>query len=234
MKVAIVEDEEVYAKELAELLTRYAKEKNLSLTIDFFIDGLDMAETYEPQWDILFLDIALPHLDGMELARRIRKVDQAVILIFITSMAQYAIQGYEVDAQDFILKPASYPALTLRLDKAIKRLSRDEERYLLLPLDGKKQKVPAFEILYVEVHNHNLDLHTKGCTYHIRHTLSDLEETLKGCHFSRSTNSYLVNLAHVESLSQDTVQVGEISLPVSRTRKKPFMKDLSDYLGVEC
>ena len=234
MKVAIVEDEEVYAKELTELLSRYAREHNLVLSVDLFTDGLDMAETYEPRWDILFLDIALPHLDGMELARRIRKVDQQVILIFITSMAQYAIHGYEVDAQDFILKPANYHALSLRLDKALSRLERDKERYLLLPLEGIKQKVPVSEILYIEVQNHNLDLHAKGQTYRIRSTLSSIEEKLEGCHFSRSSNSYLVNLRHVEGLSQDTVVVGEESLPVSRTRKKSFMKDLSDYLGVEC
>ena len=234
MKIAVVEDEAIHADQLKACLDRFAEEKSLSMDISFYVDGLEFAESYQPCWDILFLDIALPHLNGMDVARRVRQSDQSVILIFITSMAQYAIHGYEVDAQDFLLKPVRYPQLALRLEKALSRLERDQERWLILPLEEGKRKVSVRDLLYVEVHNHHLDLITRQETYTIRSTLGEMEKKLEGCHFSRSSNSFLVNLRHVESFGADQVVVQGHSLPLSRTRRKPFMQDLSDYLGVEC
>lgn len=233
VRVAIVEDEVAYAQQLEQYLEQYASEHDLTIRISHFEDGLFFIEDYRPEWDIIFLDIRMAHMDGMETARRIRDQDGSVILIFITSMAQYAIRGYEVDAQDFILKPVNYSQLSLRLDKAVRLLHRDTQKYLILPFEDRKERVPVSDILYIEVQNHNVRVVTPKRAYLLRGTLQEMEEQLADCHFSRCNHCYLVNLQNVTSLLKDSVMVGEHELAVSRPKKKQFMQDLSDYLGAE-
>lgn len=234
IRIAIVEDEAVCAQQLEQYLRQYEKEHNLNFSIATFEDGLFIAGDYRPEWDIIFLDIRMTHMDGMETARRIREQDNSVILIFITSMAQYAIRGYEVDAQDFILKPVSYSQLCVRLDKAVRLLERDTQKYLVLPFEERKEKVAVEDILYIEVRNHNLEIVTPKRTYSLRATLQEMEEQLTGSHFSRCNHCYLVNLRNVTGFLKDSVLVGGRELPVSRPKRKQFLQELSDYLGVEC
>lgn len=93
-KVAIVEDDRDCAGRLEACARRYFEENGLDAEIVVFPDGMDIAEDYRPVWDIILMDIEMPHLDGMSAARRIRTVDPAAVIIFITNMARYAIKGY--------------------------------------------------------------------------------------------------------------------------------------------
>ena len=98
--LAIVEDDQEYAEILKKYAEKFAKENNLALKIDLFSDGMEIAEDYHPKWDLIFLDVEMPHMNGISTAKAIRKMDQTVIIMFITNMAQFAIKGYEVDALD--------------------------------------------------------------------------------------------------------------------------------------
>ena len=160
LRIAIAEDEEICAQKLQEYIRRYAGERGLEAAVTWFRDGLELAEGYVPKWDILFLDIQMGHLDGMETARRIRRQDPDVTLVFITNLARYAIEGYEVDASDFILKPLEYDRFRVRMDKLIPRLARKRGAFVVLPLAEQKIRVAVEDILYAEVVDHDLSVVT--------------------------------------------------------------------------
>ena len=111
IRVAIVEDEAAVRDQLMGYVQRYMRQYNAQIEVTMFTDGVEILEGYRPVYDIIFLDVEMQHLDGMETASRIRALDSDVLLIFITNMAQYAIKGYEVDALDYVLKPVSYLSL---------------------------------------------------------------------------------------------------------------------------
>lgn len=233
LRIAIAEDEPACAQKLQEYIQRYAADHKLEASVDWFSDGMELAEKYTPAWDIIFLDIQMAHLDGMETARRIRRQDSDVILIFITNLARYAIQGYEVDASDFILKPLEYDRFRVRMDKFVTRLTRRREAFVVLPLMEQKIRVAVEDILYAEVVDHELQVVTAGQRYLMRCTLQEMEQMLEGQGFSRCSRSYLVNLRRVSGVERDAVRVGEHTLPISRPRKKQFLRELSDCLGAE-
>lgn len=231
IRIAIVEDETNCFEQLKEYIEIYAAENKFTVNITGFADGIDITEGYTPSWDIIFMDIKMKHMDGMSAAKIIRSFDTSVIIIFITTMARYAIKGYEVDAMDFVLKPVSKEQFYLKFQKAVNILNRSEQKYLLLPYEERVEKVPTNRILFMEVKNHNLHIVTLARTYIMRYTMQEMEKELEGCHFSRCNNCYLVNLKNVTGVQKDSVIVEGYKLTISRPRKKQFIQELSDYIG---
>ena len=177
----------------------------------------------------------MKHLDGFYTAGRIREKDDQAVIVFITTLAQYAVRGYEVDAMDYLIKPLSYERFCPRLEKALQRVSRFQEQFLFLPFGDGKDRVAATSILYIDVDRHTLRVHTKGRTYEMRMPIGKMEEELAPSHFLRCDQSVLVNPRFVVRVGKDTVEVGDdentILLPVSRSRKKQFLQDLAALIG---
>ena len=124
IRVAIVEDEAAVRDQLMGYVQRYMRQYDAQIEVTMFTDGVEILEEYRPVYDIIFLDVEMQHLDGMETASRIRALDSDVLLIFITNMAQYAIKGYAVGALDYVLKPVPYFAFSQQLQKAAGQLAR--------------------------------------------------------------------------------------------------------------
>ena len=228
VRVAVVEDDVRSRKELVSYLQAFGKERGVSFSITEFTNGLDIAEDYKPVFDVVFLDIEMPLLDGMRTAERIREHDDQVLLLFITNLAQYAIQDYGVGALDYMLKPVTYAAFALKLQRAIRILESRPVKSLVLSQDGNTMRLPHGNIRFVEVVDHQLIYHTTQGEYREFRPLKELEGIL-GEGFSRIHHAYLVNLRFVEGIQDECCILGSDRLKISRAKKKVFMQQLSDY-----
>lgn len=229
--IVIAEDESRQVELLKGYLDRLQAEWEEPFKVTVFENGMDLLDAYSPNFDIILLDIMMPHLDGMKTARRIRERDQDVVLIFITNMANYAIHGYEVNALDFIVKPVEYFPFSWKMKRALETVKARQDRYLFLPVNGEKRKIAAKDISYIEVYNHNLSAHTRQGIIEFYGTLSAMEKELRECYFVRCHAGYLVNLNHVDSYREDFCVVGGDEIPISRPKKKAFLKALAEYIG---
>ena len=122
INIAIVEDNREQAAALESHIKTYASDHKLSVSVSIFYEPITFLEKYSP-FHIVYMDIMMPMLNGMDAAKLLREKDEKVILIFVTTMRQYAIQGYEVAASDFIVKPVAYPEFALKFTKVLARLS---------------------------------------------------------------------------------------------------------------
>ena len=231
IRVAIVEDEAEIREQLMGYVQRYTRQYGTAFEVKTFADGLEILEDYRPAYDLILLDIEMKHLDGMETARRIRELDPEVMLVFITNMAQYAIRGYAVGALDYVLKPVPYFAFSQQLQKALGQLEKRERHYLAVAVDGGMRRLDAAEIYYLESEGHKVHFYTEKEDFVVPGTLKNYEEKLVGRAFARCNSGYLVNLAQVQAVQQNTVEVGPYELQVSRPKRKSFLAALTDYIG---
>ena len=132
---------------------------------------MDFISDYKVDFDIILMDIDMPHMNGLDTARRLRQVDEGVALIFITNLAQYAINGYEVRALDFIVKPVEYRELEYKLNRALLYCRRHGEDALTLESAGVARRVPLRTIYYVEVYNHSIILFHINTSFALNQTL---------------------------------------------------------------
>ena len=230
-KIAIVEDQEETRESLNRFVRQYAQEQGLQVEISLITDGAEIAEHYTPGFDIIFMDVEMPRLDGFGAAEAIRAVDTDVVLVFVTNMAQYAIRGYEVDALDFVLKPVSYYQFSTKLERALQRIQRRRGGQVALQVSGGVQLLDTDDILYLETRDRLLHYHTATDTWSVRGSLLKAEKDLAAYHFARCNQCYLVNLRHVRGVQDDLVQVGEERLEISRRQRTAFLAALAAYVG---
>lgn len=231
LRIAVVEDDKTYAAQLKEYLVRYGTEKNQKISVALFPDGEDIVTDYSAEFDIILMDIEMTFMDGMTTAERIREKDNEVVIIFITNMPQYAIQGYKVDALDYVLKPISYFAFSQRIDRALTRVKKKEATYITVAQKGGKKKLNVDKICYVEVRDHDLIYHSTKGDIVTKSSMKEAEDTLGGTKFFRCNRCYLVNLEYVEDFRGNDVTVASDVIQVSRARKKAFMDALNDYMN---
>lgn len=232
VRVAIVEDDDKERALLQGYLLNYGKEYNVAFTIETYENAIDFLEKYGNGYDIVFMDIELPYIDGLAAAKKLRDRDRTVTLIFTTNMAQFAINGYEVEAFDFIVKPVIYNDFVFRIEKVISRLSRMTQRFISINLTrGDCMKLDVSHIKYVEIMDHAITYHCDEGDYTAYGTLKKVENTLDRESFVRCNSCYLVNLKYVTNVHDLVCEVGGRQLKISQTKKKDFMKALNDYIS---
>ena len=223
MRIAIVDDEQEMRDTLAEYIARYASENGAEIETIPFPSGDTLLENYRLIYDIIF-DVDMPGTSGIDAARLVRERDRSVVILFVTNIAQYAINGYEVAAVDYIIKPIGYYDFAMKFRRAVAMASRGQRRELFLETAEGGRRLPVSSILYVETLGHYLIYHLDGedgrpRELRVRGNMKEQEAALRPYEFCQIHKSYLVNLAHMEELRTGHVLVGGQELPVGRTYK---------------
>ena len=232
MKIAVVEDQQETRECLCNFVRQYTEEQGIPAEVTAYEDGAVIAEGYTPGFDILFMDVEMPGLDGFATAEKIREVDPDIVLIFVTNMAQYAIRGYEVDALDYVLKPVNYYQFSTKLSRAVQRVQRRKGGQIVLQLAGGGMKLlDTGEILYLETRSRMLYYHTLKGEFAVRASLQSAEKQLQKYHFVRCNQCYLVNLSFVRGIEDDFALVQDDRLEISRRQRNAFLTAVASYVG---
>ena len=231
IRIAIVEDAAFDRQVLQDCLREYGQETGTELQITEFTGGTAFLEQYQEDLDLIFMDIMMDGLDGLTTARKLRRRDDKVMLVFVTSMLQYAVQGYSVDAMDFIIKPVTYTGLKLCMDRVVRRLNETAPVRLRFTNREGTHSVDAAEICYIESLEHKIVVHTVQGEIQSDMSLAAAEKMVKALPFFRCHVSYLVNLRYVDRVSGNDVWVNGDRLAISRYRRKDFLEAWSAWLG---
>lgn len=227
--ISIVDNKGTDAQQLHDILDGYFRRTGTAYVERIYQSGIEFIQSSEPS-DIVFMDIQMDKLDGLETARIMRKLGSQAQLIFITKAADRAIQGYEVDALDYLLKPAAPAAVTTALDKAMNRMERMTSTSLALKLQNGITTISSNDITYVEVFDHNLVFHTTRGEFNVRGRLSKVYESLNPEHFILCNRSFLVNLRYVTGIWSDHLTVGSVKIAVSKSHRKEISSRFAAYL----
>ena len=226
INLAIVEDDDKEYTALIAAVERFGSENGVAFSYDRFKTADVMLSAYKPVYDIVFMDIGLPGTNGLEASKRLRERDKNVMIIFVTSLAQFAVNGYEVGAFDFILKPVMYGNIKLKLLRAMERIAASVDLKIKVQSSDGLRIVSVSDIKYVEVMNRSIIYHTNSGDIRSYGALKNVETQLPKKQFARCNNCYLVNLDYVTSVKDYTAVVGGEELKISHSKKKEFLQAL--------
>ena len=201
--------------------------------IETFSDGNILADKFQKEpFDLVFLDIEMPAVDGITLAKKLRAYSEKVFIVFLTGHVEYAIEGYEVNALRYLTKPVDIDKLKDVLNFVREKLG--STRQIMIKEDGEEIVINVSDVVYIESMNQNVRIVTTKGEHIIRYNIGDFEEQLKDDGFFRSHRGYLISLSKVKRLIKTDVVLdggaGEVVLPVSRSNIKPLKDALYDFV----
>lgn len=234
LRIVICEDEIYFADILKKQVIEYLKERRIVGDVTVYISGEELlASDIMP--DILLMDIKLPGQNGIKIAEELRREGKQSQIMFITSYREYVFRAFDVEAVHYILKPVDVKKLFSALHKAVKRAEcekndrygkRGSDRSVLLTSGGTASRVRVCDIVYCEVFDHQVLIHTRKETIQISGTLDALQKELDD-NFFRCHRSYLINMDFVTDKEEGAaVMEGGEKVMISRRKRKEFMKRL--------
>ena len=229
MKVAVVEDNKKDMDIIREKLALFSKNNNVVFEIDNYGDGMEFIRNFRSQYEIVLLDMEMPLLCGMDTAKEIRKFDSSVVIIFVTRIENFAVDGYTVDAAAYLLKPVTSFGIDKALKKAVNLIASRRPTDVAIKTQKGVTVISSTDIYYCEVYGHDLNYHTSKGKFLSHETLGAVEEKLDSgkTGFLRCNKSYLVNLHYVRHVENNTVHLLDgTALHMSRGYKKSFTDGL--------
>ena len=231
MRIAVCDDEEKFQIPIRDMILKFYN--SLDVIVDLFCDGRKLLERYDAApYDVIFLDIEMPAMDGITLARKLRERSEDVFLVFLTGHVEYALEGYEVNALRYLTKPVKEDKLREVLKHVMEKSACKHQ--LMLKSDGEDLRVNVSDIQYFEAQNQYVMVYTTQSSHLVRANLGDFEDQLKNDGFFRVHRSYLVSLAKVKKIvKSDVIMESGAALPISRNNVKPLKDALYSFVEKE-
>lgn len=221
-RVAICDDSKTDAEYVEKILCKWAKDNSVEVYSKVFPSAENFMWHYaeDKLWDILLLDIEMGDMDGVSMAKQVRRDNQAVQIVFITGYSDYIAEGYEVAALHYLMKPVSTEKLITVLDRALEK-HKQNERCLNLEISGEMMRIPFYEIRYLDVQLNYVTVHAKK-NYTVKHSLAEFEKELD-TRFVRVGRSMILNLKYISMVTRTEVRLsnGE-TLPLPRGAYEPL------------
>lgn len=236
LKIAVCDDEEFFRNKLENLLCAYCEKNNIIYHIDKFASGVALLAEKQAvtNYQIVFLDINMEEVDGIETAREIRKLSESVFIIFVTAFIQYSLEGYKVNAIRFLLKTDENLEIALKecMDTVCKKIAFLETEQAFDFMDGTKM-LSLENIVYIESNLHKLIFHLKGNKKSAMYEKLDrIEKNLQQGNFCRIHQSYLVNLEYVAQMYRyQVVLYGGKVLNIAKVRYREVEDRFLLYKG---
>lgn len=232
VKIAVCEDEPHLLATITGMVREDLAARGVAGAVDTFAAGEQLLLASDA-YDIVFMDIGLAGLDGMEVARRLHARDSRTAFLFLTSHKSYALDAFAVQAVHYLVKPATMEDIHEGMDRALQRMGFEDSRGLMITAGGARRTVLFRDILCCEVMNHTLHVQLEGEQVAFYGKLDDLMNQLDD-RFFRCHRSVVVNLSHVEHLAEDAVVLtGGVRAPLARRKRQELAAHMLEWLRRE-
>lgn len=222
LTIAICDDEKKICGYIESRTTEFLAKNDLEAEVSVFYDGSELLKKCEnntQHFDIIFLDIKMKTLNGVECAKLLRDIGVNSLIVFITSSAEYVFSGYEVKAFRYILKTDLVNAFSRVFSECLLELKKLDTSFFTVKTSSSVKNIPLSDILYFESNKRLLNIHTKNEVVSFYEKLDNVENELKEKDFIRIHQSFLVNAQKIKSVSKDAVLLSnDFSLPVSKSK----------------
>ena len=215
-KIAICDDCDVDRQYILNMVTLWGERSGYIVHIDTFSSAENFLFHYaeESDYDILLLDIEMGEMDGVTMAKKLRKENDTVQIVFITGYSDYILEGYEVAALHYLMKPVKTEKLCAVLDRAAQKLAKNE-KVLNFEIGGEMIRVPIYQIRYADVFGNYVTIHALSDVT-VKMTLSDLEKQLDE-RFYRAGRSCIVNLSQISRVTKAEIKLSDgTAIPLPR------------------
>ncbi len=231
MKIAIIDDDFEDAATIKDAISTFFSDLHENYEISYHTNAITFLDEYQSIYDLIIFDIDMPAMNGIDAAKQLRKLDKMSAIMFVTKMPQYALDGYEVEAIDYILKPIYTHDFTLKLKKAMRYISINKDALITINTNNGIVRVQKSDIYYIESQLHYLIIHCKDRNIKTRSTLNDFQSKFQLNNFAFCSKSYLINLSHVDGIDGNHLLVGKTLIPISRAKKQSFLSELTKHMG---
>jgi DNA-binding LytR/AlgR family response regulator len=228
MKIAICDDKMPFHNSLKKHLDQYAFKHNLSIDYYDYMNGSDLIAS-NIEHDLIFLDYQMDGIDGLETARRLRKKNTDVTIVFLTSYPHVVFDAFEVNAYRFLVKPIDMEKLSATMDSFLQQ--KDDDHYIMIKTDDTNKRLNIDDIVYVEAAGKYCYIRVRDESLLYKNTLSDIEKMLPADKFFRPHRTYLVGFRHIVShTSTEIIFDNNERAVISKMKLSSFRKAFTDYI----